>query len=166
MAGLCANVAAAVYFAAAVDSFSGAADAFASNNTDAANSLFSRGNQKVQIGSDANSAQNFCEAVVLLIIILAFAVAGLAGDRRLSSALVQVKNNEHVEAAGRQLRRQIVGSTANQRYWLCCSADTTKQTTRSIIALPPPACSLAYRTPHAATATVYWYTLHRQRFTT
>ena len=111
VAGLCANVAAAVYFAAAVDSFSGAADAFASNNTDAANSLFSRGSQKVQIGSDADSAQNFCEAVVLLIIILAFAVVGLAGDRRLSSALVQVRN-EHVEALGKKLRRQIVGTTA------------------------------------------------------
>ena len=108
--GLCANVAAAVYWAAAADSFSAAADAFASNNN-TANSLFLRGNQKVQLGSDADSAQNFCEAVVLLIIILAFAVVGLAGDRRLSSALVQVKN-EHVEALGKQLRRQIVGTTA------------------------------------------------------
>jgi hypothetical protein len=96
--GLCANVAAAVYWAAAADSFSGAADAFASNNTDAANSLFSRGNQKVQIGSDADSAQNFCEAVVLLIIILAFAVVGLAGDRRLSSALVPTFLDRHYVA--------------------------------------------------------------------
>jgi hypothetical protein len=48
---------------------------------------------------------------VLLIIILAFAVVGIASARRVSSALRDL-NDEHVEAAGRQLRRQIVGTAA------------------------------------------------------
>jgi hypothetical protein len=47
---------------------------------------------------------------VLLIIILAFAVVGIASARRLSSAL---RNTNHEQgAAGRQLRRQIVGTAA------------------------------------------------------
>ena len=47
---------------------------------------------------------------MLLIIILAFAVVGIASARRVSSALRHM-NHEH-GAAGRQLRRQIVGTAA------------------------------------------------------
>jgi hypothetical protein len=48
---------------------------------------------------------------VLLIIIIAFAVVGIASARRVSSALRNM-NDQHVEATGRQLRRQIVGTAA------------------------------------------------------
>ena len=54
--------------------------------------------------------QSFCEVALLLIIILAFAVVGIASARRVSSALRDM-NDEH-GAAGRQLRRRIVGTAA------------------------------------------------------
>ncbi len=50
---------------------------------------------------------------MLLLIILAFAVVGIACARRVSSALrLRDLNDEHVEAAGRQLRRKIMGTSA------------------------------------------------------
>jgi len=54
--------------------------------------------------------QQFSEVAVLLIVILAFAVVGIAGARRVNSALRNM--NDEDGAAGRQLRRQIVGTTA------------------------------------------------------
>ncbi len=54
--------------------------------------------------------QSFCEVALLLIIILAFAVVGIASACRVSSALRDM-NDEH-GAAGRQLRRQIVGTAS------------------------------------------------------
>ena len=54
--------------------------------------------------------QRFCEVAVLLLVILAFAVVGIASARRVSSALRDM-NDEH-GAAGRQLRRQIVGTAS------------------------------------------------------
>ncbi len=54
--------------------------------------------------------QQFSEVAVLLIIIVALTAVGAASARRVSSALLNM-NDEH-GAAGRQLRRQIVGTTA------------------------------------------------------
>jgi hypothetical protein len=67
-------------------------------------------NQKNTAANEAASVQQFCEVAVLLIIILAFAVVGIASARRLSSALRDM--NDRHGAAGRQLRRQIVGTVA------------------------------------------------------
>ena len=88
--------------------------AFTANNTDAGNNFNNEAFQKISVASDAASVQQFCEVAVLLIIILAFAVVGIASARRVSSALLEVSNSnhEHVEAAGRQLRRRIVGTAA------------------------------------------------------
>ena len=108
--GLCGNVAAAVLSKQVGDLDNAAAAAFAANSTDAANALFAQANQKNSVADEAGSVQSFCEVAVLLIIILAFAVVGIASARRVSSALRDM-NDEH-GAAGRQLRRQIVGTAA------------------------------------------------------
>ena len=110
VAGLCGNVAAAVLSKQTGDLFNAAAAAFAANSTNAANAFVVQANQKNTVANDAGSVQSFCEVAVLLIIILAFAVVGIASARRVSSALRDM-NDEH-GAAGRQLRRQIVGTAS------------------------------------------------------
>ncbi len=108
--GLCANVAAAVIFKQAGDLNSASSAAFTANNTVAGINFSNEAFQKIFVASDAGSVQSFCEVAVLLIIILAFAVVGIASARRVSYALRDM-NDEH-GAAGRQLRRQIVGTAA------------------------------------------------------
>jgi len=108
--GLCGNVAAAVLTKQDGDLANAAATAFAANSTEAANAFVVQANQKATVANDAASVQQFCEVAVLLIIILAFSVVGIASARRVSSALRDM-NDEH-GAAGRQLRRRIVGTAA------------------------------------------------------
>ncbi len=108
--GLCANAAAAVYAKQAGDFDSASSAAFAANNTDDGNNFNYEAFQKMSVAVDAASVQSFCEVAVLLIIILAFAIVGIASARRVSSAL---RDMEHEQgAAARQLRRQIVGTAA------------------------------------------------------
>ena len=107
--GLCGDVAAAVLYKQASDLNYAAAAAFAANSTEA-DAIGAQASQKITVASNAVSVQQFCEVAVLLIIILAFAVVGIASARRVSSALRHM-NDEH-GAAGRQLRRQIVGTAA------------------------------------------------------
>ena len=109
--GLCAHFVAAAYWKEAADLYSAASAAYDDNNTDAGTLLSTQANGRLETGSEADSVQNFCEAVVLLIIIVAFAVVGIASARRVSSALRNT-NDEHVRATGMQLRRQVVGTTA------------------------------------------------------
>jgi hypothetical protein len=111
--GLCGNVAAAVLTKQDGDLYNAAAAALAANSTEAAYTFAAQASQKNTVASDAGSVQQFCEVAVLLIIILAFAVVGVACARRVSSALrFRDLNDEHVEAVGRQLRRKIVGTAA------------------------------------------------------
>ena len=111
--GLCGNVTAAVLHNQDGDFENAAATAVAANSTDAAKAFLVQANQKATVANDAASVQSFCEVAVLLIIILAFAVVGIASARRVSSALaLRDLNDGHVEAAGRQLRRRIVGTSA------------------------------------------------------
>jgi hypothetical protein len=107
VAGLCGDVAAAVLHKQAGDLYNAEAAAVAANSTEAANAAV-QANQKFTVANDAASVQQFCEVVVLLIIILAFAVVGIASARRVSSALREMSGDC---ASGRQLRRQIVGTT-------------------------------------------------------
>ena len=109
--GLCGNVAAAVLGKQTGDLANAAAAAFAANSTEAADAFVVQADQKNTVALDASSVQRFCEVAVLLLIILAFAVVGIACARRVSSALRDL-NDEHVEAVGRQLRRRIVGTAA------------------------------------------------------
>jgi len=110
VAGLCGNVAAAVYSKEAGDLFMASAAAHAANNTDEGDKFSNLSIQKISVVDSAASVQQFCEVAVLLIIILAFAAVGIAGARRVSSALRNM--NDEYGAAGRQLRRQIVGTAA------------------------------------------------------
>jgi hypothetical protein len=109
----CSSIAAAVFFkeASIFNSASGAA--YAANNVEESVQLGKQASQKYSEALLAISVQQFSEVTVLLIIIFAFSVVGVASARRVSSALRNI-NDEHedVTAAGRQLRRQIVGTTA------------------------------------------------------
>jgi hypothetical protein len=111
--GLCGNVASAVYFKQSADLYSEASAAYAANKPDDGKAVRSQGRRKNEMASNAASVQQFSEVVVLLIIIVAFAVVGIASARRVSSALRNL-NDAHgaVDTAGRQLRLQIVGTTA------------------------------------------------------
>jgi len=112
-AGLCGNVAAAVYSKEAGDFNMAASAAYAANNTNAGDSFFNLAVQKASVAAEVGSVQSFCEVAVLLIIILAFAAVGVTCARRVSSALRNMNDgHEAVTAVGRQLRRQIVGTAA------------------------------------------------------
>ena len=117
--GLCGNVATAALSKQTGDLFNAASAAFAANSTDAANAISAQAYQKFTVADYAGSVQQFCEVAVLLVIILAFAVVGIASARRVSSALRDM-NDEH-GAAGRQLRRQIVGLLPLFSSPSCCA---------------------------------------------
>jgi len=102
--GLGGNVAAAVYFEQSAGSFSAASAAYAANNTANGDNFVNIGNQQGQLALSTSAVQLFCEVVVLLLIIVAFAVTGAACRRRFTSAQLDGT------AEGRQLWRQIVGT--------------------------------------------------------
>ena len=112
VAGLCSNVAAAVLAKQSADFYSAAGAAFSANNTDSGSNLFNLANQKDAVSDDISSVQQFCEVAVLLIIILAFAVVGIANARLVSSALRGNRGTNDERAAVSQIRRQIVGTAA------------------------------------------------------
>jgi hypothetical protein len=107
--GFCGNVAAAVYYTEAGDLNSAAAAAFATSYTDGS-TFASRSIERGQVAANAQSVQQAGEVVVLLIIIAAFAVVGIASARR-ADAAVRATQGEN-EALARKLRRQIIGTTA------------------------------------------------------
>jgi hypothetical protein len=124
--GLAASVAAAVYYQKAADAFSAASMLYASNQTNAI-SYVSSGRLDYQLGSNILSVQTVCETAVLLLIVLVFAVVGVACIRRLSSALAVLDNQgpdmaaQHrmlprsvieAMALGRRLRQEVVVTTS------------------------------------------------------
>jgi hypothetical protein len=104
------SVAAAVFLSECASLYEASGAAYATNNKNDYINLGQQARQKKSAGLVAESVQQFSEVAVLLIIIFAFAVVGIASARRVSSALRHM-NNQH-GAAGRQLRRQIVFTTA------------------------------------------------------
>jgi len=106
--GFCGNVATAAAAKECGDLYNAAAAAFATNNTVIGNNISKLVLQKLSDADDKASVQPFCEVAVLLIIIIAFAIFGISSARRVSFALRDM-NDKH-GAAGRQLRRQIVGT--------------------------------------------------------
>jgi len=102
--GLGGNVAAAVYLEQAAESWSAASAAYAANSTTDGLNFVNIGNQQSQRAFATLAVQLFCEVVVLLLIIVAFAVTGAACVRRFTSA--QLDDT----AEGRQLWRQIAGT--------------------------------------------------------
>ena len=116
VAGLVGNILTTLFSKQLADFLNFYAAVLVANDTDASYQaqLGSQANEKIQVVSDYTSVQPFCEVTVLLIIIAAFAVVGIACARRVNSTLgdLFLINDDRVWAAGRQLRRRIVGTTA------------------------------------------------------
>jgi hypothetical protein len=111
VAGLAGNVAAAVYYERTAE-FAFAASAAVADRDIAS---FSKNRQQVidlqRLAVSTAAMQAFCEVAVLLLIVLSFAVVGVACARRVASAMPGLGAAGGVMAAGRQLWRQIVGTT-------------------------------------------------------
>ena len=105
--GLGGNVAAAVHWKQSADYFSRAAAAYSSNNTDTGNALAQTGFLQIPIANSIQSVQEFCEVLVLLTIVAAFAITGVACAARVRSALRSSSNN----TVARRLQRQIIGTS-------------------------------------------------------
>ena len=109
--GLAANVAAAVHVQRAADASSTASALFAANSTQLALESDSLSRTEVQLSLSIAAVQSFCEVAVLLLIVAAFVVAGVACARVVSSRLLAVDAASASAAAGRELRRQMVITT-------------------------------------------------------
>ena len=82
------------------------------NNTDAADSIGRQGAAHNKRAISTLSVQAFSEVAVLLLIIAAFSVVGIACFRRIGSFLSVVGAAEAAVAEGRQLQLQIVATSA------------------------------------------------------
>ncbi len=109
--GLAANVAAAVHIQRAAEAASTASALFAANSTQAAIDFVSSSQTEDQLAVSIAAVQSFCEVAVLLLIVAAFVVAGVACARVVSSRLLSVDRASASAAAGRELKRQIVVTT-------------------------------------------------------
>jgi hypothetical protein len=107
--GLAANAAVAVYLLEANRSFSAASAYFDANNTTALE-YFRSGLDQNQLAASISSMQRFSEVAVLLLILAAFAVVGIASARRVSSALTILNTAGPEMAAGMMLKRSTVGA--------------------------------------------------------
>jgi hypothetical protein len=109
--GLVANVAAAVQFQRSSDSASTASALFAANSTQAALESILLSQKESQLASSIVAVQLFCEVAVLLLIVAAFVVTGVACARVVSAKLLAVDAASASAATGRELRWQMVVST-------------------------------------------------------
>jgi hypothetical protein len=109
--GLAANIAAAVHIQRAADAASTASALFAARSTRLANESLFLSNTEAQLALSITAVQSFCEVAVLLLIVAAFVVAGVACARVLSSKLLAVDAASAPAAVGRELRRQMVITT-------------------------------------------------------
>ena len=89
--GLCSNIAASVYTARAASYSDAAAAAFNADNAAEGMRLSQLVNPSFNLADIAQSVQQFCEVVVLLIIIVAFTVVGVAFARVANHALRNLK---------------------------------------------------------------------------
>jgi hypothetical protein len=129
--GLAGNIASAIYLARAADYGISADAAFAANKSDAGNHFIGMADETAFVARRTLSVQQFCEVVVLLLIIVAFTAVGALCARRITEALLQVKQASAtatassgsqgsdikmlagtVSAASRRLRLQIVVTVA------------------------------------------------------
>ena len=106
--GICSCAVAAVYFEAEADFFSEAAAAFAANKSTSGTQFQKLAFVDNGLAYDASSVALFAEVTVLLLIISAFACAGLLCARRVNTALSLGLLPSTAESAGRRLRLQIV----------------------------------------------------------
>jgi hypothetical protein len=117
--GLAANVAAAVHIQRAADSASAASALFAANSTQLARKSFLLSQTELQLAGSIAAVQSFCEVAVLLLIVAAFVVAGVACARVIRSSLLAVDAasvpaavGNYVHFVGGELRRRMVVTTA------------------------------------------------------
>ncbi len=117
--GLAANVAAAVHAQRAAEAFSTASALFAANSTQLANEYGSLSRTEGQLAVSISAVQSFCEVAVLLLIVAAFIVTGVACTRVISSRLLAVDAastpaavGNYIHLSGRELRRRMVVTTA------------------------------------------------------
>ena len=109
--GLAANIAAAVHLQRAAEAASTASALFAANSTQLARESVSLSQTELQLAGSIAAVQSFCEVAVLLLIVAAFVVAGVACARVIRSKLLAVDAASASAAAGRELRRQMVITT-------------------------------------------------------
>ncbi len=111
LVGVAGNVAAAVHYYLRADLLMSVSFDLAADNFTIANSKFDQVADELQHALAISSIQAFCEVAVLLLIVLSFAVVGVACARRISSAFSRVDAADVILIAGKQLRRQIVYTT-------------------------------------------------------
>jgi hypothetical protein len=110
--GLAANVAAAVHSQRAAEASSKASTLFAANSTQAAEEYVALSHSEFSLAISIAGLQSFCEVAVLLLIVTAFVVAGVVCVHIMSSRLLAVDSASIPAAEVRELRRQIVVTTA------------------------------------------------------
>ena len=110
--GLAANVAAAVHTQRAAEASSTASALYAANSTQLALESFLLSRTEAILSTSIAAVQSFCEVAVLLLIVAAFVVAGVACARVVSSKLLAVDAASAPAAVGRELRRRVVITTA------------------------------------------------------
>ena len=151
----CSSIAASIFIRQSASFYSASSDAYVANNTADYIKLAQQALQKDSTGLIAESVQQFSEVIVLVIIIFAFAVVGIAGARRVNSALRNM-NDEH-GAAGRQLRRQIVGTTAFVFVtFLLRAVFTSMYALARALQNSDAACAAAYQGPCDSTCYNQW----------
>ena len=110
--GLAANIAAAVHSQRAAEAASTASALFAASSAQLALESFLLSQTEIQLAVSIAAVQSFCEVAVLLLIVAAFVVAGVACARVIRSRLLAVDAASASAASGRELRRQMVVTTA------------------------------------------------------
>jgi hypothetical protein len=118
--GLLTNIVAAVFFQKAANAISAASSYYIAGNISIGNDYYQLHREELQRAFSISSVQMFCEVSVLLLIVSAFAAAGVMCALRISSSLREVRLLNAAGAAatseavvsGRRLRFQVVLTTA------------------------------------------------------
>jgi hypothetical protein len=126
VAALAGNLFAANHFRKCAEYYSSSSAAYLSNNTADGQMYFSSSQSCVQVAYSMASVQVYCETVVLLLIVVAFILVGVASSRVVSATLIGVQRmaeqytSTHMIASplfaaaaeeGRALRLKIVFTT-------------------------------------------------------
>ena len=112
--GLAGNVASATHYLRAADALRTLSAYYAANSTDTGTlqQFSTLGLKETQLGGSILSVQTSCEVVVMLLIVVAFVVVGVLSARRVSARLLGVDAASAEAAAGRAIRRRMLGTTA------------------------------------------------------
>ncbi len=115
--GLLTNIVAAVFYQKAANAISAASSYYIAGNISIGNDYYQSHREELQRAFSISSVQMFCEVAVLLLIVSAFAAAGVMCALRISSS-VRLLNATGAAAtseavvSGRRLRLQVVLTTA------------------------------------------------------